>query len=146
MAIERRIDIVDFEWSNDGDFIIRNGDISDTYRSVARGFIQEIEDRVKSSYEEWKLIPNRGANLDEFHGQINNEKTWKAIESTINFALTKDGFLDQQDFMVTAAPVSNTEIAVRIDFNASLTNVIPDSKIVVKVIYDLAGQGPFIIR
>jgi len=146
MAIETKIDIVDFEWSHDGDFVIRNGDISDTYKSLARGFIQEIEDRIKSSYEEWKLLPNRGANLDEFHGKINNEQTWKEIESTINFALTKDAFLDQQDFMVTAAPVSNTEVAVRIDLNASLTNSVPDSKIVVKVIYDLAGQGPFIIR
>lgn len=146
MAIETRIEIVDLEWSLEGDFVIRNGDISDTENSKGRAFIQEVEDRTKSSFEEWKLLPNKGANIEEFSGEINNERTWKAIESSISFSLTKDGFLDQRDFTVTAAPVSNTSVAVRIDFNASLTNLIPDSKIVVKVVYDLQGQGPFIVR
>ena len=146
MAIERRVGIVDFEWSGDGDWVIRNGDISDTNNSTGRAFIQEVEDRAKSAVDDWKLQPQKGANLEDFEGEVNNERTWKRIEAAIDFSLTKDGFLDQSDFIVTAAPVSNTEVAVRIDFYASLTNIIPDSKIVVKVVFDLKGQGPFIVR
>jgi len=146
MALESRLELVDFEWSLDGDFVVRNGDLADTVNSLGQGFIQEIEDRVKSSLDYWKLLPEKGANLDDFEGQVNNEKTWKRVEAAIDFSLTKDGFLEQSDFTVTAAPVSNIEIAVRIDFNTALTNVIPDSKIVVKVVFDLQGQGPFIVR
>lgn len=146
MGIESKLDLVDFEWSHDGDLVFRNGDIADTKISTGRGFIQEIEDRVKSSTKDWKLLPNKGADIEDFHGETNNESTWKRIESAISFSLTKDGFLEEQDFKTTAAPMSNTEVAIRIDFNTSLTNVIPDSKIVVKVAYDLLGQGPFMIR
>jgi len=146
MAIEKRLELIDFEWSGDGDFVIRNGDISDTENSIGMAFTQEIEDRTKSSIEDWKLLPGKGANLEDFEGQINNESTWKKLEAAIDFSFTKDGFLDQSDFVVTAAPVSNTEVAIRIDFNASLTNIIPDSKIVIKVVFDLEGQGPFIVR
>lgn len=146
MAIENRIDLVDFEWSQDGDWVFRNGDLADTKISIGRGFIQEVEDRAKSAFEDWKLLPNKGANIEDFHGEINNQDTWSRMEAAVSFSLTRDGFLDQQDFLVTAAPVSNTEAAIRIDFNTSLTDVIPDSKIVVKVAYDLLGQGPFMIR
>ena len=146
MPIEKRIGIVDFEWSIDGDFVFRNGDLADTKISVGRAFIQQVEDRVKSSARDWKLELSKGANIEDFHGEINNEDTWKKIEAAIAFSLTKDGFLDQQEFLVTAAPLSNTEVAARIDFNTALTNVIPDSKIVVKVAYDLLGQGPFMVR
>lgn len=146
MTIEAKLELVDFEWSQDGDFVLRNGDLADTNISVGRAFIQEIEDRVKSSFEDWKLLPDKGANIEDFHGEINNKDTWKQMEAAIAFSITKDGFLDQQNFLVTVAPISNTEAAARIDFNTSLTDLIPDSKIVVKVAYDLLGQGPFIVR
>jgi hypothetical protein len=146
MGIETKLELIDFEWSADGDFVFRNGDLGDTKISTGRGFIQEVEDRTKSSFSDWKLLPNKGANIEDFHGENNTEEVWKRVESAVGFSLTKDGFLDQQDFLVTVAPVSNDEIAVRIDFNTSLTDVIPDSKIVVKVTYDLLGQGPFMVR
>ncbi len=146
MGLENKIELIDFEWSPDGDFVIRNGDIADTTNSNARAFIQEIEDRMMSALNDWKLLKNKGANLEDFEGLINNERTWAQIESAVSFALTKDAFLDEQDFIPTAAPVSNDEVAIRIDFNTSLTNVIPDSKIVVKVVFDLQGRGPFIVR
>lgn len=146
MAIETKLELIDFEWSQDGDFVFRNGDLADTKISTGRAFIQEVEDRAKSAFDEWKLLPNKGANIEDFHGLNNNEVVWKQIESALSFSLTKDGFLEQQDFVATAAPMSNSEVAVRIDFNTSLTDVIPDSKIVVKVAYDLLGQGPFMVR
>lgn len=146
MALNERIDLIDFKWSNDGDWVIENGDIADTSRAVGQGFIQEVQDRIKSSFDDYKLLARRGANLDDFEGEINNEATWSSIESNITFSLTLDGFLDDSDFIVTVAPLSESEVAARVDFNTSLTNVSPDSKITVKVVYDLNGKGPFIIR
>lgn len=146
MSLQNKLPIIDLEWSADGDWVIRNGDLADTKESKGRAFIQEVEDRAKSSTNDWKLLPKRGASIDEFHGDNNNERIWKKIESAISFSLTRDGFLDRQDFIVTAAPLSNTEVVVRIDFDASLTDTIPDSKIVLRIVYDLAGQGPFMIR
>ena len=144
--IELRLNLIDMKWSSDGDFLVENGDIADTSNKVGLGFVQEAEDRVKSSLEDWKLYPGRGADIDIFHGEINNEDTWENLERAITFALTSDLFLDNQDFSVTIAPIAESEIGIRIDFNTSLTDTVPDSTIVVKIVYDLAGKGPFIIR
>jgi len=144
--IDLRLDMVDLSWSSSGDFIIENGDLADTFSTEGLGFIQEAEERVKSSAGDWKLLPEKGANIDEYHGEINNLDTWKSIESSITLALTADSFLNKQDFAITIAPITQTEIAIRIDFNASLTAIVPDSTIVIKVVYDLVGKGPFIIR
>lgn len=144
--LERNISIVDFKWSADGDFDLENGDIATTSAMPAKGFLQEVIDRIKSSTNDWRLQPRKGANVDDFQGEINNRQTHRRIENAISFALTYDLFLARQDFKVTAAPVSNSQVAVRIDFDTSLTDTVADSTIQVKVIYDTNGKGPFIIR
>jgi hypothetical protein len=144
--IERRINLTDLKWSSDGDLVVENGDLADTKNVTGLAFLQEVSDRVKSSLGDWKLVPSKGADLDEFIGQTNSAKTQKAIESAISFSLTKDMFLSREDFQVTAIPINRTEIAVRIDFETSLTDVEPDSTIQFKLIYDTSGKGPFIVR
>jgi len=144
--IELRINLIDMKWSFDGDFLLENGDIADTSSQAGLGFIQEVKDRVTSSFGDWRLLPGRGSDIDEFHGQINNQNTWENIERAITFSLTSDLFLDKQDFAISIAPITESEIAIRIDFNVSLTGAPPDSTIVLKIIYDLTGKGPFIIR
>ena len=107
--IEQRIRLTDLKWSQEGDFEIENGDIADTVNIAGRAFIQEITDRIKSSVGEWKLLPNKGANVDDYKGEINNEDTHNELQTAISFSFTRDRFLDQQDFRVLAAPVSSTE-------------------------------------
>lgn len=144
--IEQRIRLTDFKWSQEGDYEIENGDIADTISKPGMAFVQEVTERIKSSANDWKLFKNKGANVDSFRGELNDANTHSQIENSISFSLTRDRFLDQQDFRVLAAPVSATEVAVRLDFDTSLTDVVPDSTIQVKVIYDTDGKGPFIIR
>lgn len=144
--IERRINLTDLKWSSDGDLVIENGDLADTRYVVGLAFLQEVSDRVKSSLGDWKLTPTKGADLDEFIGQINSSATQQAVENAISFSLTKDMFLSREDFQVSAIPINQTEIAVRIDFDASLTDAEPDSTIQFKLIYDTTGKGPFIVR
>jgi len=146
MSIDTAISLVDFEWSSDGDFVIRKGDLSDTYDSTGKGFVQECEDRIKSEQFDWKLLPTKGANLIDFFGENNTEKTRKTIEEIIKTSLTEDGFLDSSDVSVYAAPLSSTEIVVRVDIDTQGIEEIPDSEIIIKIVYDLQGQGPFILR
>jgi hypothetical protein len=144
--IERRINLTDLKWSSDGDLVVENGDLADTKYIVGLAFLQEVSDRVKSSLGDWKLTPSKGADLDEFIGQVNSSATQQAVENAISFSLTKDMFLSREDFQVSAIPINRTEIAVRIDFETSLTDVEPDSTIQFKLIYDTSGKGPFIVR
>lgn len=144
--IERRIELTDLKWSNEGDLVVENGDLADTKRAIGLAFIQEVSDRVKSSFADWQLTPSKGADLDEFIGSINSSATQKAVEDAISFSFTKDNFLDRQDFQIAAVPVDNNQIAIRIDFDTSLTDVDADSTIQFKLIYDTSGKGPFIVR
>lgn len=144
--IDSKLKLTDLKWAGVGDFIIENGDIADTLSVSGLAFIQQIEERVKSGYKDWKLNPMEGAGLDEFKGKVNSLQTQREIENSIEFSFTKDLFLDRQDFKVTAAPISHTQVAVRIDFDTSLTDVVPDSTILIKVVYDTDGNGPFIVR
>jgi hypothetical protein len=145
-VIDAKLKLTDLKWSGEGDFIMENGDIADTNNNTGLAFLQEVEERVKSGYRDWKLNELKGAGVDEYEGEINNIETQREIQNSIEYAFTKDGFLDRQDFEVTAAPISVSQVAVRIDFDTSLTDVVPDSTILVKVVYDTQGKGPFIVR
>lgn len=144
--INEAIGIVDLKWSNDGDFTLANGDLADTIHVTGSGFLQEVEDRVKSSSGDWKLYPSKGSNLEDFKGENNDPLTWALIEQSITYALTANQFLNKNDFKIVIAPISPDEIAIKIDFDVSLTEVQPDSTISIKMIYNLDGNGPFIIR
>lgn len=144
--IEDRVLITDFSWSPEGDFILKDGDIGDTFKNTGKGFLQEVEDRIKSSLSDWKIYGTRGAGISAYEGEINDESTWVSIQGSIEYALTNDSFLDRGEFSIEIAPLSNTSIGIRVDFNTALTYTSADSTITVKVAYDLSGDKPFIIR
>lgn len=146
MSIQRNFEIIDYEWTADGDFALRGGDIATTVNKRGKGFLQEVRDRVMSSYGDWLLDKQRGANIDTYVGEINSPSMRAEIEDSIRFCLTKDGFLEKQDFTVLAARASTTQVVVRIDFDTSLTNGEADSTIQFNIVYDTDGKGPYIIR
>ena len=136
----------DFRWSTMGDFVIQDGDISDTRELSGLGFFEEVERRIASSFDDWKLSANDGANLDVYKDRINEEATWKEISDSISFAFTSDFFLSAVDFKVYVAPVGINEVAVRVEFSDNIRREIDPRLDNVKVVYDLTGQGPFIMR
>ena len=144
--ITKRISMVDFGWTSQGDLELFNGDIADTVNTVGKAFIQEVGDRIRSSQGEWTMYPTRGADIDQFIGEINDREVRDGISDSIKFALTKDSFLTRNDFTILVARVATTEVAIRIDFDTSLVDVEPHSSLQFNVLYDTDGKGPFIIR
>lgn len=136
----------DLLWSDIGDFLVQTGDLRDTREMSGLGFIDEIERRIQSSFGDWKLKPEEGANLHIFRGKINNEETWGEIRDSISFALIADNFLTISDFEIYVAPISHSEVAIRIDFSDNIKRKIDERIQTIKVVYDLNGQGPFIMR
>jgi hypothetical protein len=136
----------DFEWSGFGDFIVSGGDITDTRRMKGLGFIEEVELRVKSSFGDWKLEEDKGANLESYRGRMNNKTTWESITNSMTYSLTQDSFLSNSEFKVFVAPVSHNEVAIRIDFSDNIKLKIDERLHTIRMIYNLDGQGPFIMR
>lgn len=136
----------DFKWSDMGDFIVNGGDLEDTRELQGTGFIEEVQRRVKSGFGDWKLAEDDGANLHVYENRINNEATWRDISDAISFSLTKDFFLVPLDFQVFVAPVSTNEVAVRIEFSDNIRRQIDPKLHNVKIVYNLEGQGPFVMR
>lgn len=146
MALEDVIEQNDLAWSDEGDFIIDRGDIGTTLSSLTRIITQEIADRIKSSSGDWKLYRDRGAGLESFRGEVNNERTRRLIKLSVSKALTRNRFMEEDDFSVSVAPISHNSVAIRIDVDMTQFNSFPDDTFVFKAIYDTEGKGPFRVR
>lgn len=136
----------DLSWADTGDFIFSGGDLQDTREKRGKGFIEEVSLRIGSSFNDLKIDPDKGANISEAEGMNNVKSTWDFIIDNIKYSLTKDAFLGLGDFEVNVAPVSVFEVAVRIDFSDNIKRLIDPAFFSVKVIYNLDGKGPFIMR
>lgn len=136
----------DFKWSGMGDFIVSGGDLEDTREIQGMGFMEEVERRVNSGFGDWKLAEDDGSNMHIYEGRINNQATWRDISDAISFSLTKDFFLVPLDFQVFVAPVSTNEVAVRVEFSDNIRRQIDPRLHNVKIVYNLEGQGPFVMR
>lgn len=146
MKLLNDLNKIDFYWSDIGDFIIENGDIKDTRRTVGAGFLDEAIRRIKSSTGDWKLNPTDGASLSEHEGKINGPATWQEIKNSIIYAYTHDLFLYPDSFEVNIAPIDIDEIAIRIDFSQELSILLDTELPVIKMVYNLQTHQPFIMR
>lgn len=144
--INTRIPLVDLKFTQVGDLSIKQGDLEDTSRVPGLAFRQEVRNRISSAIGSWKTAPRIGSNIDTFEGLPNNADTGAKLENDAANALTKDGFLNRNDFHVKAIPVSQIAILLRIQFRGILTDQLPDSTIVFSIIHDLSGRGPFIVN
>jgi len=136
----------DFYFNDAGDFRLDKGDFAVTQIDDGVALAQEIQDRIKSYPGEWLVYPTRGSIISEAQGSPNNRETHSAIEDAIRMALTFDLFLNQDDFSVLVAPVSTSQVAVRIDFSDQGLSRSSRRQSTVKIIYDLDGTTPYIGR
>lgn len=146
MELLRGLSKVDFYWSDSGDFIIENGDIKDTRKTVGAGFIDEVHRRIRSSVGDWKLSPEDGASLHNFEGEPNNDKTWAKIYESILYSLTNDLFVYPDSVKISIAPIDSHEIGIRVDFTEDLDILIGSELPSVKLVYNLSTNQPYIMR
>lgn len=144
--INSRINLIDVSWSAAGDFILEKGDIQDTGKVFGLAFLQEVRARVATTVGEWATIPTLGCYLDQMTGQPNNQETANVLQQSIIYSLTNDRYLSPADFTVTITPISISNLLIRITFLGILTDQPINSKMVLNIVCDLMGQGPWIVR
>jgi len=137
---------IDLHFSAYGDFKLQGGDFVTTVGTEGGAVIQEIQDRVKSYPGDWLIMPRRGCLMSDFAGEPNNAETHSEIESAIKTALSYDRFLVGNDFEVLVAPVSRSQIGIRLDLVSPIGSEYLRSTKTIKIIYDLDGDGPYIGR
>jgi hypothetical protein len=113
---------VDLYWTNAGDFKIDpdTGDLATAAGNdplnpnTGRLMLQAINKRLMSSYGDWPLLGNYGANFVDFAGQPNTRETAAAIKSRIVYTLT--GFdpplVAASQLQIELMPLSNTSILI----------------------------------
>lgn len=146
MSIEISVKREDLLWSSSGDFVLDRGDLADSRGITGTAFVEEIERRLKTSYGDWKLRPVEGANMHLFRGKNNDQTTWAEISDSIIHGLSFDHFLSPSDFEVFVAPISHSEVAIRVEFADNIKTMIDDRVENIKIVYNLMGSGPYIMR
>lgn len=136
----------DLLFSETGDFVVKNGDLQDSRSLQGLGFLEEIENRLKSSFNDWKLNPGYGANLSSFRGLNNNKVLWSRIVDSINYSLTQDHFLLSSDFSVYATGINESQVAVKIIFSDNIRKNIDYRIQDIRIVFNLLTDGPHIMR
>lgn len=90
-----------------GDIEIYGGDIvlSKKRKEI---LINTVIDRYKTSFNDYLLLPNYGANLDIFIGRGIDNKLIEDIKTTFRYALTYDNFVDNTELEIIAVKIDNT--------------------------------------
>jgi hypothetical protein len=116
--------IVDFVWTDDGDFSVTSdvvpgqptttgGDFRDTKKMKYRGWLQRVQTRLESSKLDWQYL-GVGANLDTFKGARNSRATGEAIKLRILNELTKDDLVRANEIKIDVMPLSTSQVGVMI--------------------------------
>lgn len=80
-----------------GDFSFKN-DIELVYGNLLKE--EYVLDRIKSGYMSYRLNENYGADLDTYIGKGITADLITTIERSINYSLTYDGYISDQDLSI----------------------------------------------
>ncbi len=105
-------DQIDLSWdAMNGDLELGpEGDIGDTSRDVLKAFRAEIQNRVKSTFGDWRIHPNLAASLDTLIGQPFNTQTAEDGIAKIITALTVNNFVSRPDISVRWFPMDRNKV------------------------------------
>ena len=97
----------DIEFDEYGDIDFFSSDIS-TIDNTTHIVKQNVLDRLKTSFGDYYLYKNFGANLDALIGKNNNSKLAEQARSSIIYALTVDDFLKITEFNIAIYQEGNS--------------------------------------
>lgn len=141
-------DNIDLWFSGSGDYFIEGGDLRDTSEDGLRSLIQELTDVSKSALGDWKLLPGRGANVDEAVGMPNTEATARLVHDRLRVAIVSNGLVAEEDLLITVFPVSREELLI---IERVLAQPTPYNKLgrgyvlVVEYLYSYQEKGTFVV-
>ena len=100
-----------------GDFSFKN-DIELVYGNSLKE--EYVLDRIKSGYMSYRLNENYGADLDTYIGKGITADLIPTIERSINYSLTYDGYISDQDLSIIILETDKqNELYIRIVIQGS---------------------------
>ncbi len=106
---------VDLWFSDIGDLEVdRSGDLKDTKNSYGKAVLQEVRDRLRGNFGDWKLTPQLGANVKEFLGESGTQANINRIVERVIEAITFDGLLDQASVDIIPLQIGDSTVLFRI--------------------------------
>lgn len=100
-----------------GDFSFKN-DIELVYGNSLKE--EYVLDRIKSGYMSYRLNENYGADLDTYIGKGITADLITTIERSINYSLTYDGYISDQDLSIIILETDKqNELYIRIVIQGS---------------------------
>lgn len=90
-----------------GDIEITGGDLvlSKKRKEI---LIHTIIDRYKTSFNDYLLSPNYGANLEVFIGRGIDNRLMEDIQTAFRYSLTYDNFVDSNELEIIVIKIDNT--------------------------------------
>ena len=117
----KNYDATDLLWTSRGDFFISNGDLKDTEHDPLRSLVQEVKNRASSDQAAWSVFPDLGATLSRFVGEPNNKQTAESIKVAIQSALTRNGYINNNDIEIKYMPISREKLLLRVTIKVAPT-------------------------
>ncbi len=111
----------DISFDDYGDFSISNGDLKVTSNKLLI-LRQHCIDRIKSSFGDYRLYKNLGANLNSFIGKAATSNTEKQIEESIIRSLIADDFLQRRQIKCDATLIVD-EILIKTEIYSDAAGV-----------------------
>ncbi len=137
---------IDLYWTLDGDCAFgESGDLKDTSFDVFRSLWQEMRTRCRSSFKDWALNPQIGANLDELLGNPNNRTTAEEGKTRIVAALVMGGFLPREVIRVRYLPIGRHKLLYDITVTVSDPGSESSRMLKTQLLYDTSEQGLTVI-
>jgi len=114
-------DGIDLRFTNNGDFVISEGDLQDTSHDSLLSIVQDIQTVAKSVFNDWEMYPNYAAGLDDFIGEPNSRETGLLLKERIRLALIAAGIVLEDDLKVFVFPIHRKEVSIVIKIAALAT-------------------------
>ena len=109
----------DLVFDDFGDIKITNGDIATTNNRIEI-LRQNCVDRIRSSFDDYKLYRSYGANLSSNIGKPITESLEILIQESVIRSLIFDGFLKRDDVKCVAINVSPHELFIKTEVSTDI--------------------------
>jgi hypothetical protein len=130
---------VDIEVDDEGDLVAAaGGDIK--LASPQRTLQQDVAFRVRTDHLDYTPVPFLGANLTQFVGDPNTERTGQRIVENITVSLSRDPIVPPGTYFIDAVPVGINKVAAFVVYTGPIDGS-KDTSVIVSHTIELDNTG-----